>query len=164
MRGGTFQQGEARVQQLFEQVILTVQRLEHALSDQLEPIRKDAEQRSEMDFVVRHGIEGFRRKIETAYEQQAAFNPQAWVAQIVQKDPSLRFPHRKILEFLARQYDYQEKRFKVVNYSRIVKECRLGRRRAKGYLQELGTKQVISRSTDGCRIFYFASPTALQSC
>lgn len=68
--------------------------------------------------------------------------------------PAQRFPHRKILEYLAQQYDYGEKAYVEVNMSRIVKECRLGKNRAKEYLDCLESKGLLVKREDGYRVWY----------
>ena len=78
---------------------------------------------------------------------------QAWLIQVIQKNPALRFPHRKILDFLSRQYDYEKKEFQEVNQSTLVRECRLGKNMAKEYLRDLEVKGLVKRRSDGYRVW-----------
>ena len=39
----------------------------------------------------------------------------------IRDNPGLRFPHRKILEYLAQQYDYERKDFREIYHSTIVR-------------------------------------------
>ena len=54
-------------------------------------------------------------------------NPQTLLFNIIKDNPSLRFPHRKILEYLTQQYDLDSKNFKEANYNKIVKSAELAR-------------------------------------
>jgi len=73
---------------------------------------------------------------------------------LIRQDKSLRYPHRKILDFLIEQYDYQKGKFREIHFSRIVKECRLGKNKAKEYLDYLAEKGLIDSRSDGYRKFY----------
>ena len=68
------------------------------------------------------------------------------------KDPTLRYPNRKILDFLIEQYDYQEGKFREVHFSRIVKECRLGKNKAGEYFEFLVERGYVKRRDDGYRV------------
>ena len=69
-------------------------------------------------------------------------------------DPDLRFPHRKLLDFLVGEYDYNKDQFEEVNFSRLVKECKVGKNKAQGYLSVLEQKGFVVRRDDGYRIFF----------
>ena len=132
-------------------------RIDKTVSEKLEPIRKLLEERREYDFVVKHGLEGFRNKILKAHNEKLEFHPQAWLLLVLQKNPELRFPHRKILDFLSRQYDYEKKEFQEVNLSAIVRQCRLGKNKAAEYLRDLEEKELLRRREDGYRVWYKVS-------
>jgi predicted transcriptional regulator len=59
------------------------------------------------------------------------------------------YPHKKILDFLIEQYDYEKDNFKKVHFSKIVKECRIGKNKAKEYFDFLIKKGLIDTRTDG---------------
>jgi len=67
----------------------------------------------------------------------------------IRNDKDLRFPHRKILEFLLGQYDFEKKEWREVNFSRIVREARIGKNKAKSYLTLLETKGYVEKREDG---------------
>ncbi len=125
-----------------------------ALSEKIEPVLKFIEEREEYNLVIRHGLEGYKERVKGALTAGSPFNPQTWLIGILQKEPEHRFPHRKILEYLARQYDYEKKAFKEVNYSTIVRECRLGRNKAREYLDFLQRKGLIVKRRDGYRVWF----------
>lgn len=137
-----------------EEMLERVKKIEENLSESIEPIRRHLEERYECNYVVRYGLEGFRERVVRLYSEKRAFNPQAWLFQVIQKNPELRFPHRKILEYLSRQYDYEKKEFREVNLSAIVRQCRLGKNRVHEYLRDLEGKGLLQRREDGYRVWY----------
>jgi hypothetical protein len=66
-------------------------------------------------------------------------------------DKELRHPHIKILNYLSDQFDMQTGKFEEVNFSKIVKECRVGNNKAKGYLDLLVEKGLIKSMSEGHR-------------
>lgn len=72
----------------------------------------------------------------------------------VRTDPELRFPHRKILEFLASRYDFTTNAFQEAFFSQIVRGARLGKNRAREYLAVLERKGYIQSRHDGYRLFF----------
>jgi len=97
------------------------------------------------------GLEAFKSRqmnVASAVDFQAA-----WLARI-HADTQLRFPHRKILEFLLRQYDFRARAFSKVHFSRLAREARVGKSRAKAYLSLLIAKGYVEEESDGYRVYY----------
>lgn len=87
-------------------------------------------------------------------EQAETDNLQAkWLAKIT-SDNELRYPHRKIVDFLLSQYDSHNRSFKEVHFSKLAKEARVGKSNTRTYLSLLERKQLIERRHDGYRIFF----------
>lgn len=78
-------------------------------------------------------------------------------------DPDISYPQRKILEFLLRQFDHAHQRFQEVHSSKLVREARLGRGRAKEYLSTLEHKGYIQKRSDGYRVFYRINPASIDN-
>ena len=76
-----------------------------------------------------------------------------WLSRVF-RDTSLGLPHRRILEFLARQYEYCEQAFTEVQFSGLVRGAQVSRSRAKGYLMTLERKALIQRRNDGYRVHF----------
>ena len=76
------------------------------------------------------------------------------VFETVRADTELRFPHRKILDFLLGEYDYTKAEFKEVQFSRLVREARIGKNMANSYLSVLERKALVVRRSDGYRVFF----------
>jgi predicted transcriptional regulator len=72
----------------------------------------------------------------------------------VRNDGSLRYSHRKILEFLLERYDFQNRAFQEVHFSKLVKEARIGKNMGKKYLMELEEKGYVEKRNDGYRMFF----------
>lgn len=87
--------------------------------------------------------------------------PQKVLGRII-ADTSLRFPHRKIIELLLRQFDYEKQEFQEVHFSRLVKEAHVGKGAASGYLHVLQEKGYVIRRDDGYRVFYRLNPKIEQ--
>ena len=110
--------------------------------------------RQEQHHLAMHGIEGFLEKYGEGLQLQARPSKNSQLFQKITQDSTLRYPHRKILEFLSGQYDYQHGRFKEIHFSALVRECRLGKNKAKEYLGLLVEKGYLARRDDGYRIWY----------
>lgn len=92
------------------------------------------------------GIHGYRDRIISDYKARCP-NPLPF-------DKTLGHPHKKILEYLSDKFDHPSGKFNEVNFSKIVKECRLGKNMAKGYLDTLVEKGYLCRRDDGYRVWY----------
>ena len=72
----------------------------------------------------------------------------------VRQDSNLSFPHRKILDCLMEKYDLSLEQFQEVHFSKLVREARVGKNRAKAYLSLLEQKGYVEKRDDGYRIFF----------
>lgn len=109
------------------------------------------EQVESQSYIFNHGIFGYKERILNEVKD----SPIERLYRKIRNDVSLRFPHRKILEYLFSLYDYDTNSFKEIHFSKIVKECRLGKNKAKEYLEYLIQKRLVSYRTDGYRKFYW---------
>lgn len=100
--------------------------------------------------VFNAGLEAYRGRLLTETRASPA---NALLARI-QRDSELRFPHRKILEFLSQQYDFAAQEFKEVFFSEIVRNARVGKNRAGRYLSLLERKGLVEKRHDGYRLFF----------
>lgn len=141
-------------QQLTQDTTLRLKRIEDAILVLSDQFAKHLEDKKEQEYLLNYGLVGFREKIVQSFKEQKAYNPLNLLLQVIRKNPDLRFPHRKILEYLAQQYDYREKQYHEVNHSTIVRECKLGKNLAKKYFNDLEAKGLIARREDGYRVWY----------
>ncbi len=118
----------------------------------------------EHQFLINHGIEGYKRKISNGFKAREKILIKEKLLETVRKDTSLRHPHIKIMNFLIEQYDYVQGKFREVHFSKIVKECRLGKNRAGEYLEFLLEKGFLESRTDGYRRFYWVGGDCIDNC
>lgn len=104
--------------------------------------------------IAMHGIEGLKVRPDQEKRTTAADEFRAALYEKIRNDLELRHPHMKIIHYLAGQYNYQEGSFLEVHYSRLVKECRIGKNKASEYLGLLIDKGLIETRSDGYRRFY----------
>lgn len=76
-----------------------------------------------------------------------------WHARI-RSDSILRSPHRKILECLLVEYDFERQMFQEVNFSRLVEKARIGKSMANRYLEFLEGRGYVEKRTDGYRVYF----------
>ena len=76
-----------------------------------------------------------------------------WLERI-RNDKDLRFPHRKILDFLLDQFDFSKNEFKRIQFSKLVKGARVGKNMASNYLSLLEQKGYVEKRSDGYRTFF----------
>ena len=104
--------------------------------------------------VLNSGFELFRQRVQReAWQQHGKRFVDMWLSRVID-DHELRWPHRKILEFLCRQYDWQSNSFAEVHFSSLVRNARISKSRASGFLLHLERKQLIVRRTDGYRVYF----------
>lgn len=69
-------------------------------------------------------------------------------------DAELCYPHRKILDSLLSRFDFQSGKFFEAHFSELVRQARVGKNRAQGYLALLEAKGYVERRNDGYRHFF----------
>lgn len=105
-------------------------------------------------FLIANGINGYKQKIIRDFKIKEKSTPKEALYQKIRHDMSLRHPHRKILHFLIKQFDYQAGVFREAFFSQIVKECRLGKNKAGEYLDFLVARGYLRKREDGYRVWY----------
>ncbi len=116
----------------------------HLKLNQLEDRLKSGE---ELFQLVQDGLKAHKKR--TTESQQVT-----QLHERIRHDKDLRFPHRKIAEFLTNQYDYHHKHFKEVHFNKLVAQTKIGKNKAGEYLDVLSKKGYIQKRTDGYRNFY----------
>ena len=101
-----------------------------------------------------HGLEGYKARLMQDERCKDLSGFRESLFERVRNDRELRHPHTKILNHLAGQYDFNRNLFAEVHFSRIVKECRIGKNMAKEYLDLLVGKGLVESRTDGYRVYY----------
>ena len=133
------------------EVLERLDRLERSFTESLRVLELRLAVAEPLSRVFNDGLEAYRTRL---LHQNRQGRVRQELLTRINTDGELRFPHRKILDFLGGEYDYNKDEFKEVNFSRLVKECRIGKNRAQGYLSVLVRKGLVTRRTDGYRIFF----------
>lgn len=124
------------------------------LAEMMSIQRESLEILNAQDQIARYGLEGYKAKVIQDEKNKDVSSLKESLFERVRNDKELRHPHIKILNFLADQYDLQKNQFIDANFSKIVKECRIGKNKAKEYLDLLIEKALIETRTDGYRVYY----------
>lgn len=132
-------------------VLERLERIERILTEGLTAMNTRLNSAAPVIGLFNDGLEAYRTRL--LHENRLGRIRQELLARI-STDRTLRFPHRKILDFLLGEYDYNREQFTEVTFSRLVRECRVGKNRAQGYLSLLEQKGFVVRRTDGYRIFF----------
>ena len=130
-----------------------VSRIENIVSASAKDLTSLLAFRDRIDLFFSRGIEGVRKQ---AIEETQAPGKMFYssLANRINQDPVLGLPHWKILQYLSRQFDTSKCQPTEVHFSKIVRECRLGKNKAGEYLKTLADKGFINRRSDGYRVWY----------
>lgn len=99
----------------------------------------------------KQGTEGYREKI---IKKEQRLDIQEQLYKKIRADKELRYPHKKILNFLIEKYDFEKKCFGEINFSKLIKDCHVGKNMGKEYLEFLIEKGYLLKRSDGYRIWY----------
>jgi len=140
--------------QLSSEILRRVVSIEHALTVGFNLVEEELAARQDVFEFFSEGLKAYKQSLfSDAGISESKKVLGRWLENI-RVDQDLRFPHRKILDFLLGQYDFTTNEFKEAHFSRIVKEARVGKNMANGYLTFLEQKGYIQKREDGYRKFY----------
>ena len=105
-------------------------------------------------LLVRNGLKAYKERVQKDLQMSLKDSAMSRWYETVRHDSELRFPHRKIIDVLLAQYDYNNGQFMDVHFSKLVKEARIGKNKAKSYLDLLEQKGYIEKWEDGYRKFF----------
>ena len=108
-------------------------------------------------YLLNHGIEGFKEMVVEKFKKQSKENKINRLYSYFMHDKDLSHPHKKILCYLLDQYDYNKNSFSDIHFSKLVKDCKIGKNKAKEYLDLLADKGFVERTEDGYRVWYCIS-------
>lgn len=132
-----------------------ISKIEIMITKANETINKLLDIENEQSYFLNNGLNGIKNrlltdsKIRPNSQNKGQFQPK------FRNDKSLRYPHQKILEYLSNQYDYRQDKFLKVHFSKLVKECKIGKNKANEYLDLLVDKGYVKRQSDGYRVWYW---------
>lgn len=127
---------------------------EALMKERLDRIEARIASNSEPADFFSEALKAYRGKVNAEFESEKKRSKLDRLSEIFRRDAMLRYPHRKILDFLLSQYDFRTESFKEVHFSRLVRESRIGKNMANTYLKPLEDKGYIERRSDGYRVFF----------
>jgi len=122
------------------EILERIDQLEQALLTTLNRVEGQLKSQSLFTHFFDEALRTYRHK-HLAHSIQAQFL-QRWLFQL-HADPDLRFPHRKIIEYLLSQFDHVHNCFQRVHFSKLVKGAHIGKQTANRYLQALLAKGYV---------------------
>ena len=149
--------------ELLEKIYTMLSLVSQNVYNTLDLLDKIVKSNLEHQYLMNHGIEGFREMVLESFRKQSKEGKINRLHGLFMHDRELSHPHQKILSFLLEQYDFEKGCFGRVFFSRIVKECRFGKNKAREYLDFVGKKGYIKKQNDGYRVWYYISEVLLDS-
>jgi len=139
------------------EILQKLSRIEETLAHGLSRVEQQLGNGKEAFQFFKDGLQAYRNR--SLSQSATATLHGKWLAKISQ-DKELRFPHRKILEVLLNQYDFEKGQHLELHFSKLVRLARLGKNKAQSYLTLLIQKRYIAVRNDGYRLFYKMSDLA----
>lgn len=131
-----------------------VSSLRKAMDERLGRIEAAIEAGIEPARVLSDGLRAYRERVLKQEFGGRRITAEDRLRQSVRQDSSLSFPHRKILDCLMEKFDPSTSQFQEVHFSKLVREARVGKSRARVYLNLLEEKGYVEKRGDGYRLFY----------
>lgn len=143
-----------KLMDLHAEILQRVTRMEHTLDEGLREVRQKLTSGEETFQFFKDGLSAHKdRALKDTELSNAQTAINKW-AEKIRRDKELRFPHRKILDALLQQYDFEKHNFNEIQFSKLVKEAHVGKNAAKAYLALLEQKGYVEKRDDGYRIFF----------
>jgi hypothetical protein len=128
------------------QILERLTRLEESLAKGFRQVEESLAGGRDVFHVFSQGLKCYREELLRGSEHTI-------ILERIRADRELRFPHRKVLDCLLGQYDFSERAFKEMHFSKLVKEARLGKNMAKSYISFLEERGYLQTRDDGYRKF-----------
>ena len=138
-----------------------ISKIETKLQEQNNLLQQIVDNSLQHQYLINHGILGFKEMVLQKFEKQSKENKINRLYSIFMHDKDLTHPHKKILSYLLEQFNLENNCFDSINFSKIVRDCRLGKNKAKEYLDLLIKKKFIEKQNDGYRVWYCISSCML---
>lgn len=139
---------------LYERILDRITSIENNLSQELKRIDDKLSQGQDYFTIINHGLNGYRKNVEKELSQTNAVRQTRKILLQISEDNEIRHPHKKIIEFLLKQYDHEKQQYKEIPFNKLVRNCHVGKNMANNYLSLLIRKGYIERRSDNYRIYY----------
>jgi len=154
---------EAEMSKLLKTILSEINTIKESLAKESEILSNMKNSTEEQQFLIHHGIKGFKDMVLEKFEKQSKENKISRLYSIFMHDKDLTHPHKKILSYLLEQFSLDKNCFQSIHFSKIVKDCRLGKNKSKEYLDLLTRKGFLEKQNDGYRVWYCISSCMLPS-
>ena len=129
------------------EILQKVERIEQTLTKGLKQVEEKLTTGQSLFQLFNDGLSAYKVNL---LKDNNITTRSLWLEKI-RADTDLRYPHRKILDFLLVEYDFSNKEFKEVHFSRLANEAHLGKNMLNAYLALLEQKGYIKSRDDGYR-------------
>ncbi len=118
-------------------------------------------QRDDYNVLINSGIDGLKEKIMKENLLMLMKHRVLFLKENLLK--KLRQPHRKIIDYLAYLHDTARGKYREVHFTKLVKDCRIGKNKANEYLRFLAENGLVERRDDGYRVWFkFSDQSACE--
>ena len=126
--------------------------IEQAVTCRLGSIEEKLEMAGDAFQIFHDGLKAYRER----YGMDSHLSdPNSVLNRLMHKfrnDKELEFPHRKILDYMISNYQFEKNEFKEVHFSQLVREAHVAKDLARSYLAFLEQKGYIQKRNDGHKI------------
>lgn len=135
-------------------IIKRVEKMEEVLTGRFNQLEDKLETGEDTFLLIRDGLKGYKERcLKDIVDTGGTSTIHKW-REKARTDESLKWPHKKILDFMIGQYDYQKKQFKEKAFNEIVAGAKIGKNMAKEYLHVLQQKGYVDHKDTGYRHLY----------
>ncbi len=129
--------------------------MEELLTEHLRRLENRLKGGEDAFLLIRDGLQSYKERcLKEIVNTGGDATIQKW-REKARIDGDLKWPHRKILDFMIGQYDYQKKQFKEKAFNEIVSGSKIGKNMAKEYLDFLSQKGYLQKRETDYRHFYY---------
>lgn len=129
-------------------------RLEHALVEGFRHVEEKLSPGQETFQLFSDGLRAYKDRLLKEAHVSDSYITLRQLTERIRTDKELRFPHKKILDFLLGEFDPLKSEFREVHFLKLAREARIGKNMASGYLSLLEEKGYVSKRHDGYRKFF----------
>jgi len=140
--------------ELKKDIIKRVEKMEEVLAGRFNQLEDKLTTSEDAFLLIQDGLEAYKKRcLKDIVEAGGISKIHQW-REKVRTDEELKWPHKKILDFMIGQYDYQKKQFKEKAFNEIVTGAKIGKNMAKEYLHVLQQKGYVDHKNTGYRHLY----------
>lgn len=136
-------------------------RLENEINERLIRVERIIRRNEEGMQFLSDVLQCYKKRLCHKERRERQEATRSRISQKIRGDSELSYPHRKIIDALVERYDYQSNTFQKTHFTELVKAARIGRSRARTYLNLLLQKGYIVEQSDSYRTFFYINESLL---